>query len=86
LKHLGLTERVSVIRAQAHRFKGLYKDELIDLQCDTMLYSKLIFCNWLFKILVWIGRAKSFLRCRSAHLKLLYLFERLTFVKQGILN
>jgi len=35
LKHV--TERVNVIRAQAHFFKLLYEDELIGLQCERML-------------------------------------------------
>jgi len=42
------------MRAQANFFKVLYKDELLDLQRETMLYSKLISCNCDFSK-VWCG-------------------------------
>jgi len=54
-----VTGCVNVIRAQAHLFKVLYKGELIDLQCKTMLYSKLISCNCDFSTF-WCGLGEEF--------------------------
>jgi len=62
-----VTGRVNVIRAQAHLFKVLYKDELIDLQCETMLYSKLISCSCDFSKF-WCGLGEEFPKLFEARL------------------
>jgi len=77
LKHV--TEHVNFIRARARLFKVLNKDELIDFNVEQCLIPNSYLATVIFPNFD-VDWAKSFLRCRSTQLKLLYLFKYLGYL------